>query len=45
MISPTEMRLLLKDAGFTDIEIATHPHAREQEAIRMWCFASKDEKD
>ena len=41
MISPTEMRLLLKKAGFIDIEITTTPNAQEREKSRMWCFARK----
>lgn len=41
MISPTEMRLLLKETGFIKIEISGSPQARDRVSTRMWCFAYK----
>jgi len=41
MISPTEMRLLLKQTGFIKIEISAPSQPRDRESSRMWCFAYK----
>ena len=41
MISPTEMRLLLKETGFIKVEITAPPRLGERESSRMWCFAYK----
>ena len=41
MISPTEMRLLLKETGFIEIEIIAPSLPQERESSRMWCFANK----
>ena len=41
MISPSEMRLLLKETGFIKIEILGSPQPRDRVSTRMWCFAYK----
>lgn len=43
MISPTEMRLLLKQTGFIKIDISAPSQSRDREWLssRMWCFAYK----
>lgn len=41
MISPTEMRLLLKKTGFAKIEITGSPQPQDRMSTRMWCFAYK----
>ncbi|MFX1257911.1 MAG: class I SAM-dependent methyltransferase [Promethearchaeota archaeon] len=41
MMSSTEMFLLLKEAGFIDIEITTPPQVDEKESASTWFFVRK----
>jgi ubiquinone/menaquinone biosynthesis C-methylase UbiE len=41
MLSPTEMKLLLKETGFTGIDVIPQQDVEKEKAVRLWCFAKK----
>jgi ubiquinone/menaquinone biosynthesis C-methylase UbiE len=41
MLSPTEMRLLLGEAGFTGIEVIPQSDVETKNAVKLWCLANK----
>jgi ubiquinone/menaquinone biosynthesis C-methylase UbiE len=41
MLSPTEMRLLLRETGFTGIDVIPQQDVEKEKAVRLWCFAKK----
>jgi ubiquinone/menaquinone biosynthesis C-methylase UbiE len=41
MLSPTELKLLLRETGFTVIELTPQQDVDEEKAVKLWCFAKK----